>query len=198
MEDLTVSLVSSNSGKELTPYEISMVVRRLVKFGWETQEIATKLGITQRYVAGLLQLASAPLEIRTMVMEERVAARMAIDAMRDHGDKALAFLLRAEKLANARGQRRVTNKFTPGRAIKKAITKNAPVMAKAIEDLRRDPGYAAIGDDVKAQIEKILEAFEKARKNEADAEEEAEGASEQRQEEATSGIPNDAEDLFAD
>jgi hypothetical protein len=71
-------------------------------------------------------------------------------------------------------------------------------MAKAIEDLRRDPGYAAIGDDVKAQIEKILEAFEKARKNEADAEEEAEGASEQRQEEATSGIPNDAEDLFAD
>jgi ParB family chromosome partitioning protein len=199
MEDLTVSLVSSNSGKELTPYEISLVVRRLVRFGWETQEIATKLGITPRYVAGLLQLASAPLEIRTMVMEERIAARMAIDAMRDHGDKALAFLLRAEKLANARGQRRVTNKFTPGRAIKKAITKNAPVMAKAIEDLRRDPGYAALGDDVKAQIEKVLEAFEEARKNEADAEEEVEGTSEQRQEEeTTSGIPNDAEDLFAD
>ena len=124
---------------------------------------------------------------------------MAIDAMRDHGDKALAFLLRAEKLANARGQRRVTNKFAPGRAFKKAITKNAPVMAKAIEDLRRDPGYAALGDEVKAQVEKVLEAFEQARKNEADAEQEAEGASEPRQnDEAASGIPNDAEDLFAD
>lgn len=166
MEDLTVSLVTTNNGKELTPYELSLVVRRLTKFGWDPVEIATKIGITDRYVASLLKLASAPLEIRKMVMEERIAARTAINAIREHGEKALVFLQRAERLANARGEKRVTDKFAPGRVMKKVITKQAPVMAVAIASLRQDPAYTTLGEELRMQIERVFEALEKARQTE--------------------------------
>ena len=81
MEDLTVSLVSSNSGKELTPYEISMVVRRLVRFGWETetQQSLELPALCCRAPPSLPQ----PSQIRTMVLEEADCGTLAID-MRDH------------------------------------------------------------------------------------------------------------------
>lgn len=168
MEDLTVALVRANSGKELTPYETALVCKRLIRFGWETVPIASKLGLTPQYVNALLTLASAPLDIRRMVMEDRVAARMAIEAMRSHGDKALAYLMRSERLANAMGKKRATSKFAPGRVLQKTLTKSAPVMAQTFESIRKDPAYARLSAEIREKIENVLGALEKAKQLETE------------------------------
>lgn len=92
----------------LTTYEQAVVCKRLAGFGWESKEIARRLGYsTAQYVDGLLSLASAPLAVRRMVMEKATSATTAIDAIKKHGDKAADVLLAAMVKS---GKQRVTAK----------------------------------------------------------------------------------------
>lgn len=169
LEDLTVSLVRSNSGKQLTPYETALVCKRLLSYGWETVEIARRLCMTPQYVNALLQLAAAPMELRRMVIDDRVAARTALDALRDHGENALEFLLRGELLAKSMGKTRVTSKFTPGRVFRRAVNKTAPEMATAIAAVRQDPAFSSLSEESRKQIEDIFAVLEEARTKEEQA-----------------------------
>lgn len=168
LEDLTVALVQANNGKPLMAYEVAAVCKRLSRYGWTELEIAKRLGFTVTYVNDLLLLAAAPHEIREMVIQDRVAATLAIKALKDHGAKALEFLLAAERRAQASGKTKVTAKHAPGAGYQKAVRKSAPQLAAVITDIRHDPGYSALSDDLRQKLEDMIALLEKA-KDEEDA-----------------------------
>lgn len=163
LEDLTVALVQANNGKPLVAYELAAVCKRLSRYGWTEGEIAKRLGLTITYVSDLLLLAAAPHEVREMVMQDRVAATLAIKLLKDHGAKALDFLLASERRAQACGKTKVTEKYTPGAAYQKVVRKSAPQMADVIAQIRHDPGYAALSDEVRTKLDEMIETMQKAK-----------------------------------
>ena len=80
-EDLTVGLVVSNTGKPLSPFEVGLVCKRLVDYGWEEKTIAKRLGFSGKYVNDLLSLLSAPKAVRDLVIAGRVSATLAIEEL---------------------------------------------------------------------------------------------------------------------
>lgn len=159
MEDLTVDLVVGNDGEPLSTYEQAVVCKRLAGFGWESKEIARRLGYASaQYVDGLLALAAAPLPIRRMVMEGITSATAAIEAIKKHGDKAHEVLLAA--LVKAGGGR-VTAKHMPDMAFKKACKKQAEPMYTMLTKVQEDPGYDSLSDDLRCLLAALMGRIKK-------------------------------------
>lgn len=156
MEDLTVALVRANDGKPLSPLEIAIVCKRLVRFNWETKEIARRLGFSQNYVEGLLLLISAPAEVREMVESNAVSASTAIAALREHGEKAFDKLQEGLEKAKAKGKDRVTSKHMAAASFTKQVKKAAPSLFVALREVRHDPGYKSIGESLREKLETLL------------------------------------------
>lgn len=110
MEDLTVALVVSNNGRQLTSYETALVCKRLIQYGMEEAEVARRIGLSKPHVANLLTLVAAPREIGNLVQDGKVSASLAVVTLKAHGSKALDVL--KEGLANAEsvGKTKVTEK----------------------------------------------------------------------------------------
>lgn len=159
MEDLTVALVVGNEGTPLSLYESAVVCKRLAGYGWESKDIARRLGYAStQYVDGLLSLAAAPLALRKMVMENVIAATTAIDAIAKHGDKATDVLLVA--LVKS-GSGRVTAKNLPQSAFKLAVRKAAEPMHTALTKVTVDPAFGLLSDEVRAAIIELIEGMPK-------------------------------------
>lgn len=110
LEDITVGLVTNNSGRQLDPMGIATVVKRLIGYGLEVSEIAKRIGFTPAYVGGLLSLVGAPKPIRDMVTAGTVSASLAVSTLRDEGEKAVAVLEKGLETAKAAGKTKVTKK----------------------------------------------------------------------------------------
>lgn len=159
MEDLTVDLIVGNEGEPLTTYEQAVVCKRLAGFGWDSKEIARRVGYsTAQYVDGLLALAGAPLPIRKMVIESVISATMAIEAIKKHGDKATDVLLAAVVKA---GGGRVTAKAMPGADFKKACKKAAEPMYTVLTMVKADPGFAGLSEEVRGILAELLGGIKK-------------------------------------
>ena len=119
MEDLTVALVVSNNGRQLTPYETALVCKRLVHYGMDESEVARRIGMSKQHVANLLMLVAAPREIGNFVQEGKVSASLAVATLKTHGSKAVEVL--KEGLANAEsvGKAKVTEKHLKEKKEKK-------------------------------------------------------------------------------
>lgn len=130
MEDLTVALVTDNSGKPLTILEKSEVIKRLQGYGMEPKKIAERLDIGIGTVNNALTLAGAPAAVRKMVKTGTVSASSAVAAVRKHGSEAVETLETAVQAATAAGKNKATAKqITPhknpdaGRKLAKALLK---------------------------------------------------------------------------
>lgn len=123
MEDITIALVTSNSGKALTPFETGVVIKRLIGMGLDEKEIAKRLALGLPYVKDLLNLVAAPKPIRDMVIEGKVSATTAIVELEKHGGKAVKRLEDAHKVAVASGKTKVTAKHLKPAKAKKPPTK---------------------------------------------------------------------------
>lgn len=110
MEDLNIALITSNNGKDFTPYETGIVIKRLVDFGMAEKDIAKRLGFTTPYVQDLLSLVGAPKVIRDMVIAGQVSATTAIKELTEHGAKAVSRLKSGLEEAKAAGKEKVTAK----------------------------------------------------------------------------------------
>lgn len=126
LEDLTVSLVTNNTGKPLTPYEVGTVCKRLTEFGWDEKQIGQKLNMTPRVVGDLLSLLGAPKAIRNLVAASTVSATLAMEAIKKHGDKAVDKLEAGVVKATASGKKKATKKHVEDakpspRAVLKAL-----------------------------------------------------------------------------
>jgi ParB family chromosome partitioning protein len=119
-EDMLVNLVTSNTGKPLTPYEMSLVVKRLQNYGWGDTRIATRLGMTTPYVSHLSVLAGAPAKIRNQVVAGKLSATEAVAIVRKHGGKASEVVEKAAEKARIEGKARITRKTVD------AVTSDTP------------------------------------------------------------------------
>lgn len=105
------TLITRNSGKPLTPLEQSIVVARLQGFGWDEPEIARETNLSPAYVQVLLKLNSAPDKVKKLVATGKIAASLAVQQLRDHGEtKAVEVLQKAVDHASERGHDRATMK----------------------------------------------------------------------------------------
>lgn len=110
VEDITVGLVTNNSGRQLEPMGIAVVCKRLVGYGYTNTEISKRLGFTSAYVGGLLSLVGAPKRIRDMVSNGKVSATLAVNTLRDEGESAVNVLEAGLNIAKADGKSKVTKK----------------------------------------------------------------------------------------
>lgn len=104
MEDLTIGLVTNNTGKPLSPIEVAVVIKRMVGWGRDTKDIASKLGVTEGYVNDLLGLLEAPEATKQLVAAGKVAAGTAIKLGKKVGAKEAAKQLQAAAAALPAGK----------------------------------------------------------------------------------------------
>lgn len=121
LEDITVGLVTNNSGSQLEPMAIAVVCKRLLGYGLDNAKIAKRLGFTPPYVGGLLSLVGAPKKIRDMVNDGKVSASLAVTTLREEGESAIDVLETGLKTAVESGKTKVTKKNLPKKAEKAVI-----------------------------------------------------------------------------
>jgi len=112
MEDMLVNLVQSNSGKDLTPYEKGLVVKRLLGFGMDKKQVAARLGFTPRYIDDMLVLVAAPVAVRNLMLNDRISSTQALRELRKDPAKAAERLTAAVKAAEGAGKTKATAKDT--------------------------------------------------------------------------------------
>lgn len=178
IEDMTLDLILSNSGKQLRPYEQAIVLKRLVRYGMTPDDIARRLKFTVTTVNGLLLLAAAPPEIRDMVVSGQVSATTAIAEMNQHGSKAVERLKVGLEVARVNGKNRVTKKHLPGNAFKRAVSKEANNLYRAALDIKKDPGYSGLTEETRRQLQDLLTKLEQTENDLVSAAEPSDGVAE--------------------
>ncbi|HEP8970273.1 TPA: hypothetical protein VDU83_002611 [Pseudomonas aeruginosa] len=156
LADLVVGLVTSNGGKNLTPFETSLVCSRLVKFGWSEGEIAQRLNFSESYVNTLLALASAPMSIVTMVQNGEVSASFAVETLRKHRGEAINVLQDGLAAAKAAGGNKVTKKYTPGAALESLVKRQATSLYEGVRSVTSDPGYSGLSEETRNKLDLLL------------------------------------------
>lgn len=130
-DDLTVALVTANSGRPLSPFEVATVCKRLQGYGYDDKTIAGKLGYTTAYVKNLFELLAAPKAVRDMVTDGKVSATLAVQTVRKNGKEAANVLKEGLVAAEAKGKKKVTGKHVKAAAAAPAPAKKKPALKKA-------------------------------------------------------------------
>lgn len=160
VEDLTVSLVRSNSGKPLEPMELGAVCKRLVRYGWTEDAIASRLGFSKKHVANVLMLVGSDIAVREMVVEGKISASTAIEAIHKHGDKAGEKLQAAYTgVVEKTGGTRMTKKDMPEEAFKKRLREAANQMYEWMRVVAADE-KVALSPEQKYEAEMILKGID--------------------------------------
>lgn len=110
MEDMTVALYTGNQGRRLTAMETAGVCKRLIGAGWTEKQVVDRLVMSLTQVKNLLDLIGAPMQIRKLVSQGKVAATLAVQTLHTHGSEAVAVLEKAVELATEQGKARATGK----------------------------------------------------------------------------------------
>jgi hypothetical protein len=172
MEDLTIGLVRSNSGKRLDPFELAVVAKRLAKWNWTHKNIAARMGVSMTTVQNYLSLMEAPKEVRDMVAEGVVGLHTALETMRSRGADAVGDLKRAaegNKGSVAGHGKRVERRDVVVPTFGSTIKKAAPRLYATISELRSDLGYKSLSDETRAKIDTLVSDLEDLRKKASDA-----------------------------
>jgi hypothetical protein len=106
--DRIAHMLTSAQGKALTPLEQGLQYRKLQGFGWSAQEIASKVGKSPNHVNQMLTLSESNSDVQGMVTRKEVAANVALDAVKKHGDGAGKVLAGHLEVAKAAGKTKVT------------------------------------------------------------------------------------------
>lgn len=152
-EDLTVALVQSNTGAPLTPYETGIAVKRLLGYGMEKAVVATRLGLSERYIDDLMLLQGAPKSVRDMVIADKVTATTAIATLKNDAKGAADALKTGLEKAEKSGKKRVTAKNLPAKKKKGNKKKGSPEASGTA-----DPGSNAAAGDAEPRIRLLPEA----------------------------------------
>lgn len=160
MEDMTVALLRGNGGKNLTYYESAIVCKRLVKYGFTEEEIASRTGITVPLVRNRLALMAAPLKLREMVANGQMSATLAIELINTHGDKALDKAEEAMARAQGDGKTKARKTHTGVSPRVKFVKKKASSLYEAANTVRSDPGFQHLSVDVQELVLGLLAEIE--------------------------------------
>lgn len=159
LTDLTVALHTGNNGRPLSPFELGVVVKRLLKEdGADKATIAKRLAVTTRTIDDVLLLVNGPKEVRTAVLEDKVSSTLAIQELRKAGDepkKAVERITAAVEKATAVGKKKATAKDV-GVKMQTVRTKVSIATGTSMKDIVK-----AVAANVRAAIEAAGEGDEK-------------------------------------
>lgn len=134
-EDRDFHVVNSNSQLHLTRLEQGRIYARRVSFGWSIARIAERAQKSVTYVEQNLTLINANADVHRLLEDETVSAKVALDAIRKHGDKAGEFLAAKLVKANSEGKAKLTESVVKGRAVpKKVVTQVASSLSRLFSD----------------------------------------------------------------
>ncbi len=156
--DRVLGMITRNGGKPLTILEQTVVVKRLLAFGWTEADVAKKTGYSPTHIANLLRLSAAPSEITEMVRNGEVSARVAVDVMRTEGDNAPEVLKTAVKTAQESGKTKATAKHIPKPSTLVDWKKWGPSLKQVLEAIRDADSPAERTDCIDAGM-RLLEDF---------------------------------------
>lgn len=160
-EDLTVRLVTTNAGRELSALEKAAVYKRLINYRWSEADIAKRLGVTVQHVENLLLLAGASPSIRQMVANDEVSASLAIETLRAHGIKAAERLTEGLHGARSAGKAKVTKQHLTDPSSRFA-KRQAPQLFSLVKSVKADPGFASLAPSVQETLSMLLKQIEDA------------------------------------
>lgn len=154
-------IMTSNNQLPLTTIEQAAVVRDLAAFNLSTAEIAKLVHKSIPTVENLLTLSVANHDVQQAVKAGEVSVSVAVDRVKEHGEKAGEVLEKDKAAAAAAGRKKVTKAFiAPELSIKKArrlaellaladiseegvITLEGLVLAEALEIIDEQKNIAA-------------------------------------------------------
>jgi ParB family chromosome partitioning protein len=114
-DDVALMITSDGTLKK-TRLEQGRGCKRLISFGWTAKEVAARVGQSLTYVEQNLMLANANSDLHLLLVSESVSYKIALDAIRKHGDKAGAVLAARLLAASEKGQTKLT-----GSTLKRAL-----------------------------------------------------------------------------
>ncbi len=82
-EQMVFDMFLTNDGKPLTPVEQAEGIARLKAYGYETKDIAQRLGKSGTYIENLFKLSQAPKKAKNLVKKGIVSATFIIHRMKD-------------------------------------------------------------------------------------------------------------------
>ena len=135
--DRIFTQIASNSGKPFTQLEQAKVFKKLLDLGWSQNDIATKSGKTAGRVSQILELLTLPESVKNMIVNGEVSASMAMQTVKNEGEKEAAKTLStAVQAAKTEGKKR---------AMPKHVGERGPsplkVVKSVIEDAFADSRY---------------------------------------------------------
>lgn len=114
-EDITLDILTSNSGLPLTAMERAKAIKRLLSFLWTPADIAKKTGWSVSTVSNLIALHDAPDSIIDMVNSGQVSATLATELVKSKGaEEAEKMLKSATDTAEKAGKVKTTKKDLQG------------------------------------------------------------------------------------
>lgn len=161
MADLTVDLIRSNSGTQLSTYECAIVVKRLLNMEFTEEEIEQRLQLTKTTIANYVILAGAPKAVANLVVSGKISATTAIEAIRKHGNaRAVEILKAAVEAAAGSGKGKVTPAALPGARFQKTLKKSAPKLYESARKVQQDPAYASLSPETRQALDELLAQLE--------------------------------------
>lgn len=117
----TARIMTSNNQLPLRPMEQAAVVRKLAAFNLTTAEIAKLVGKSAPTVEKLLTLSTANHDVQQIVKTGSVSLDVAVERVKEHGERAGEVLEKDVQKAQAEGRRKVTRRvIKPEISISKA------------------------------------------------------------------------------
>lgn len=196
LDDLYVMVHNLNKGKELAPFEVGVLCKRLWKNGHDEKTIARRMNIKPQYVDGLLRLVSAPKGLVDAVTSNELAASEAIKMLRTHGNGKVVEeleLMRKRALAEQQAKAqanpetvilteldgveappakppakiRLTARHASNAHVKKAVTKHGLALFQAARTIKADPAYDNLSVTTRLELEKLMLLLDEAEKADA-------------------------------
>lgn len=139
-----VLALTANTGKPLSKWESGTAFTRLIRFGWEPEKIATRLGFTVRFVSEAIELADAPQEVKQMLSEQAVTPSLALQQLRVNSTQAVETLRARANAAKAQGKKTAKKERTGVIPQPKQVFKLLQALIQSSEDDIFDSDYKFI------------------------------------------------------
>jgi ParB/RepB/Spo0J family partition protein len=120
-EQETLDYIIHNDGKPLTMLEQSVVIGRLLNFGWKPADIAKKTGKAPGYIANLIMLTKAPMKVINHIKDDKISAHAVVQIMAaSKGDAELVVkeVETALQKAKEAGKEKATPKHVENKQVK--------------------------------------------------------------------------------
>lgn len=150
--------LTANQGKPLGKWEAGTAYKQLEGWGWTLEQIAERVGQSERYIREAIELSNVPQEVKVLLSSGQITTRLALKAVREDSDTAAETLTQAADEAKASGktQAKASRKTKEG-DIKKIIALIYDDCSQEFEESQKSEEFTHVA--VRADLLKKLFKF---------------------------------------